>query len=91
MNKMYSITLRPIGTVYTKPRILYVTNFWGCIKILWHMHTALKATYGKNSMRDHEFDENTMIVHNQEFGDICRIELDMLDPEEFPDKAIPNV
>ena len=91
MNKMYSITLRPIGTVDTKPKIFYVTNFWGYIKLLWHMHTALKATYGKNSMRDHEFDENTMIVHNQEFGDICRIELDMLDPEEFPDKAIPNV
>ncbi len=91
MNKMYSITLIPIGTVDTKPSVYYVTNFWGYIKILWHMHTALKATYGKNSMRKHEFDANTMIVHNQQFGDICRIKLDMLDPGEFPYKAIPNV
>lgn len=91
MSKMYSITLRPIGTVDTKPSVYYVTNFWGYIKIFWYMHTALKATYGKNSMRDHEFDDDTMIVYNNEFGDICRIELDVIYPEEFPDKAIPNV
>lgn len=89
---MYRVTLRPIGTVNTSRPIIYqFPSLWDYFKILWHLHTALRDTYGKNSMRKHELDQNTMIAHNQEFGDICRIELDKIEPEEFPDKAVPNV
>lgn len=91
MSKMYTITFRPIGTVDTKPSIYYCKGLWQFIKILWHMSTAMRATYGRNSMRNHEFDDNARIVYNQNFGDICRIEFDEIEPEEFPDKAIPNV
>lgn len=85
---MYRVTIRPIGTVNTKPTIVLLRTLWEYGAFSWHLHTALKETYGKNILKDNGTD---LIAYNDEFGEICRIELDKLDPEEFPDKAIPNV
>ena len=86
---MYSITIRPIGTVDTKPRVYLVPNSLEALAFAFKFSKAVTETYGEYKVRSCESAPYVQIVYTKEHGDIIRLVFNVL-PEEDAMDGVPN-
>ena len=86
---MYSITVRPIGTIDTKPRVYLVPNSLEALAFAFKFSKAVTEAYGEYKARNCESGPDVQIVYTKEHGDIIRLEFDVL-PEEDTTDVVPN-
>ncbi len=87
----YLITVRPIGTVSQKPFTQIVDGFIDQMTFANRMVGIAESVYGKTKIRDAEDIPGTLIVHNNKFGDIMRIEIDEAPEDDIPDAHLNGV
>ncbi len=87
----YLITIRPIGTSTQKPIVRITEGFFDQIAFAKRIMDAAKPVYGLVLARDAEDIPGTLIVHNKEFGDIMRIEIDEAPEDDIPDAHLNGV
>lgn len=86
---MYSITIRPIGTVDTKPRVYLFPDSLEALAFAFKFSKAVTEAYGEYKVRSCESVPDVQIVYTKEHGDIIRLEFDVL-PEEDTVNGVLN-
>ena len=86
---MYSITITPIGTVDTQPRVYLAGNSLEALAFALKFRKAVTEAYGEHKTRNCESGPGVQIVYTKEHGDIIRIEFDG-PPEEDTMNRVPN-
>lgn len=86
---MYSITIRPIGTVDTKPRVYLFPDSLEALAFAFKFSKAVTEAYGEYKVRSCESAPDVQIVYTKEHGDIIRLEFDVL-PEEDTVNGVLN-
>ena len=75
---MYSITIRPIGTVDTKPRVYLFPNSLEALAFAFKFSKAVTEAYGEYKVRSCESAPDVQIVYTKEHGAIIRLEFEAI-------------
>ena len=86
---MYSITIKPLGGVDTKPRVYLIPNLLEALAFVFKFSKVIIEVYGEYRVRSCESASDVQIVYTKEHGNIIRLEFDVL-PEEDTTDGVPN-